>query len=61
MEENKYNVDILRIPVDDKDLVKSPNWKANFTILKGNENGRFKITTDPATNEGVLSVVKVKR
>ncbi|KAK7811163.1 hypothetical protein U0070_004706 [Myodes glareolus] len=58
VEENTYNVDILRIPVDDKDLVKSPNWKANFTILKGNENGRFKITTDPATNEGVLSVVK---
>lgn len=61
MEENTYNVDILRIPVDDKDLVKSPNWKANFTILKGNENGCFKITTDPTTNEGVLSVVKVKR
>lgn len=59
VEENTYNVEILRIPVDDKDLIKSANWKANFTILKGNENGRFKITTDPATNEGVLCVVKV--
>ncbi|XP_076410890.1 desmocollin-3 isoform X2 [Peromyscus maniculatus bairdii] len=58
VEENTYNVEILRIPVDDKDLIKSANWKANFTILKGNENGRFKITTDPATNEGVLCVVK---
>lgn len=61
MEENTYNVEILRIPVDDKDLIKSANWKANFTILKGNENGRFKITTDPETNEGVLCVVKVNR
>ncbi|XP_021091648.2 desmocollin-3 isoform X2 [Mesocricetus auratus] len=58
VEENAYNVEILRIPVDDKDLIKSENWKANFTILKGNENERFKITTDPATNEGVLCVVK---
>lgn len=58
VEENTYNVEILRIPVDDKDMVNSANWKANFTILKGNENGWFKITTDPATNEGVLCVVK---
>uniref|UniRef100_A0A8C5LDM0 Desmocollin 3 n=1 Tax=Jaculus jaculus TaxID=51337 RepID=A0A8C5LDM0_JACJA len=58
VEENAYNVEILRIPIEDKDLINSANWRANFTILKGNENGRFKITTDPATNEGVLCVVK---
>lgn len=61
MEENTYNVEILRIPVDDKDMINTANWKANFTILKGNENGWFKITTDPVTNEGVLCVVKVNR
>lgn len=58
VEENTYNVEILRIPVDDKDMINTANWKANFTILKGNENGWFKITTDPVTNEGVLCVVK---
>ncbi|XP_036273797.1 desmocollin-3 isoform X3 [Pipistrellus kuhlii] len=58
VEENTYNVEILRLSVEDKDLVNSANWRANFTILKGNENGNFKISTDKATNEGVLCVVK---
>ncbi|XP_008259392.2 desmocollin-3 isoform X1 [Oryctolagus cuniculus] len=58
VEENTYNVEILRIPVEDKDLINSSNWRANFTILKGNENGCFKISTDKTTNEGVLYVVK---
>lgn len=58
VEENTYNMEILRLPVEDKDLVNSANWRANFTILKGNENGHFKISTDKETNEGVLCVVK---
>ncbi|KAF4024932.1 hypothetical protein G4228_016741 [Cervus hanglu yarkandensis] len=58
VEENTVNVEILRIPIEDKDLINSANWRANFTILKGNENGHFKISTDKATNEGVLSVIK---
>ncbi|KAI4532715.1 hypothetical protein MG293_017123 [Ovis ammon polii] len=58
VEENMVNVEILRIPIEDKDLINTANWRANFTILKGNENGHFKISTDKATNEGVLSVVK---
>ncbi|XP_008071586.1 desmocollin-3 [Carlito syrichta] len=58
VEENAFNVEILRIPIDDKDLINTANWRANFTILKGNENGHFKISTDKTTNEGVLFVVK---
>uniref|UniRef100_A0A8D2BTH6 Cadherin domain-containing protein n=1 Tax=Sus scrofa TaxID=9823 RepID=A0A8D2BTH6_PIG len=58
VEENTVNKEILRIPVEDKDLINTANWRANFTILKGNENGHFKITTDKETNEGVLCVVK---
>ncbi|GAB1301472.1 Desmocollin-2 [Apodemus speciosus] len=58
VEENTVNVEILRLTVQDKDLVNSPNWRANYTILKGNENGNFKIETDPKTNEGVLCVIK---
>ncbi|XP_045313550.1 desmocollin-3 isoform X1 [Leopardus geoffroyi] len=58
VEENAYNVEILRISIEDKDLINTANWRANFTILKGNENGHFKISTDKETNEGVLYVVK---
>ncbi|XP_054579697.1 desmocollin-3 isoform X2 [Eptesicus fuscus] len=58
VEENTYNMEILRLSVEDKDLENSANWRANFTILKGNENGHFKISTDKETNEGVLCVVK---
>lgn len=58
VEENTVNLEILRLTVQDKDLVNSPNWRANYTILKGNENGNFKIVTDPQTNEGILHVIK---
>ncbi|XP_037693711.1 desmocollin-2-like [Choloepus didactylus] len=58
VEENTVDVEILRVTVEDKDLVNTPNWRANYTILKGNENRNFKIFTDTKTNEGVLCVVK---
>ncbi|XP_012581237.1 PREDICTED: desmocollin-2 [Condylura cristata] len=58
VEENTVDVEILRVTVEDKDLINTANWRANYTILKGNENGNFKIVTDPNTNEGVLCVVK---
>uniref|UniRef100_A0A8D2CV40 Desmocollin 2 n=1 Tax=Sciurus vulgaris TaxID=55149 RepID=A0A8D2CV40_SCIVU len=58
VEENTIDVEILRVTIEDKDLINTPNWRANYTILKGNENGNFKIVTDPRTNEGVLCVVK---
>ncbi|KAK2499777.1 hypothetical protein MC885_021347 [Smutsia gigantea] len=58
VEENTVNVEILRMSIEDKDLINTENWRANFTILKGNENGHFKISTDKETNEGLLCVVK---
>uniref|UniRef100_A0A5F4VSI1 Desmocollin 2 n=1 Tax=Callithrix jacchus TaxID=9483 RepID=A0A5F4VSI1_CALJA len=58
VKENTVDVEILRVTVEDKDLVNTANWRANYTILKGNENGNFKIVTDPKTNEGILCVVK---
>ncbi|KAI5279139.1 desmocollin-3 isoform X1 [Manis pentadactyla] len=58
VEENAVNVEILRMSIEDKDLINTENWRANFTILKGNENGHFKISTDKETNEGLLCVVK---
>lgn len=52
-------VDVGRLEVEDRDLPGSPNWAARFTILEGDPDGQFTIRTDPRTNEGVLSVVKV--
>ena len=52
-------VEVGRLEVEDRDLPGSPNWAAQFTILDGDPDGQFTIRTDPRTNEGVLSVVKV--
>ncbi|KAM4705542.1 desmocollin-2-like [Rhinophrynus dorsalis] len=56
--ENESGMVILRIPITDDDLINTPNWRAKYTITQGNEKGYFNITTDPNTNEGLLSVVK---
>ncbi|XP_028283599.1 desmocollin 2-like protein [Parambassis ranga] len=58
VKENESEKLILRIPVDDKDLINTPNWISKFVITKGNENGNFRIDTDPKTNEGLLYVTK---
>ena len=58
--ENKADVLVLRIPVEDKDLKGTANWKVIFKITKGNENGYFRVDTDPETNEGLLYVTKVR-
>ncbi|KAF5893447.1 cadherin-like protein 26, partial [Clarias magur] len=58
--ESENNKEILRIPVKDQDTPGIPASRAVFTILKGNEEGNYKIETDPVTNEGVLTVIKGK-
>ncbi|GAA6234746.1 desmocollin-2 [Lates japonicus] len=58
VKENESEKLILRIPVEDKDLINTPNWISKFVITKGNENGNFRIDTDPKTNEGLLYVTK---
>ncbi|NXC18849.1 DSG2 protein, partial [Corythaeola cristata] len=58
IEENRANVEILRIKVFDKDEEFSDNWLANFSFVSGNEGGFFRIVTDTQTNEGILTLVK---
>ncbi|NXI99802.1 DSG2 protein, partial [Psophia crepitans] len=58
IEENRANVEILRIKVFDKDEEFSDNWLANFSFVSGNEGGFFHMVTDSRTNEGILTVVK---
>ncbi|NWJ07981.1 CAD15 protein, partial [Crypturellus undulatus] len=59
--EQAAGVDVGRLLVHDKDLAGSANWRAKFTILEGDPEGAFAIRTDPHTNDGVLSVAKVRR
>lgn len=54
-------MEVMRIKAVDMDLVNTDNWLAAFEIVSGNEGGYLSITTDAATNEGVITVVKVKR
>ncbi|ROL23488.1 Cadherin-like protein 26 [Anabarilius grahami] len=58
--EMELNKEILRIGVTDKDRPNTPASRAVFSIPKGNEDGNYKIETDPKTNEGVLSVIRGK-
>ncbi|XP_026016950.1 desmocollin-3-like isoform X1 [Astatotilapia calliptera] len=57
-QENESEKLLLRIPVQDKDLINTSNWMSKFVITKGNENGNFRIVTDPQTNEGLLYISK---
>ncbi|NXP55679.1 DSG2 protein, partial [Heliornis fulica] len=58
IEENRANVEILRIKVSDKDEEFSDNWLAKFSFVSGNEEGYFHMVTDNRTNEGILTLVK---
>lgn len=58
IKEQQSGVEVLRLQVMDKDTQGSPAWKAKFT-LHGDKGNYFKIQTDPITNEGILTVIKV--
>ncbi|KAM6408918.1 B-cadherin-like [Rhynochetos jubatus] len=56
--ENEAVREVARLIVTDLDEPSTPAWRAIYSILRGNEGGTFAITTDPASNEGVLHTAK---
>ncbi|XP_074536672.1 cadherin-like protein 26 [Halichoeres trimaculatus] len=55
--EGEENVVVTRVQVKDEDTYGSPAWRAVYKI-HGDSNNNFKITTDPETNKGLLTVAK---
>ncbi|XP_048448730.1 B-cadherin, partial [Rhincodon typus] len=55
--ENEIDYDVTSLSVTDKDEPNSPSWKANYSIVFGNERQQFAMETD-LHNNGVLKLVK---
>lgn len=51
---------MANLTVLDRDQPHSPNWNAIYRIISGDPSGHFTIRTDPVTNEGMVTVVKVR-
>ncbi|MED6283637.1 Cadherin-4 [Characodon lateralis] len=57
--ENTVDVAVANLTVIDADQPHSPNWNAAYRIISGDPTGHFTIRTDPITNDGMVTVVKV--
>lgn len=55
------DVVVANLTVIDADQPHSPNWNAIYRIISGDPSGHFTIRTDPVSNDGMVTVVKVRR
>lgn len=51
---------VANLTVIDADQPHSPNWNAIYRIISGDPSGHFTIRTDPVSNDGMVTVVKVR-
>lgn len=58
MPENEVGFEVQRLSVTDDDDMNSPAWRAVYKI-RGPDASFFAITTDPASNDGILTTAKV--
>lgn len=57
--ENRVDIIVANLTVTDKDQPHTPSWNAAYRISGGDPTGRFAIQTDPNSNDGLVTVVKV--
>uniref|UniRef100_A0A8C2RTH8 Cadherin domain-containing protein n=1 Tax=Capra hircus TaxID=9925 RepID=A0A8C2RTH8_CAPHI len=59
--ENTVSHEVQRLTVTDLDAPNSPAWRATYRIVGGDNGDHFTITTDPESNQGILTTKKVSR
>lgn len=57
--ENRRSYEVGHVNVTDRDDPGTGNWEAKYSITNDHD-GTFYISTDPVTNQGVLTVLKVQ-
>lgn len=58
IKERNSGEEVLRLSVSDSDSKGSSAWRAKFTI-HGDPENYFQIHTDPKSNDGILTIIKV--
>lgn len=58
--ENRVDVIVANLTVTDKDQPHTPAWNAMYRMTGGDPTGRFTILTDPNSNDGLVTVLKVR-
>ncbi|XP_072836945.2 B-cadherin [Pogona vitticeps] len=56
--ENEVGYLVDTLTVVDADEENTLAWKAKYTIVRGNEEGNFAVSTNPENNNGLLTTVK---
>lgn len=59
VKEREVGTSLLRLQVTDRDVPHTPAWRAKYTV-HGDGASHFKVETDDQTNDGILTVVKVR-
>ncbi|XP_039907653.1 B-cadherin-like [Simochromis diagramma] len=58
VDENKKDVEVVRMMVTDEDEPQTPAWNAKFKIVSGDPDGLFTVKTGTNKQEGILSTAK---
>lgn len=59
VKEREVGTSPLRLQVTDRDAPHTPAWRAKYTV-HGAAAGHFQVETDGESNDGILTVVKVR-